>query len=72
MHGDPPRQRRRNAYRIFVGNPEGKRRLITHRHRWDRSDLREIESTGIDWFHLAQDRDQFRALVDTIMSLQMP
>jgi hypothetical protein len=35
-------------------------------------DLREIGGDGIDWIHLAQDRDQWRALVNTVMSLRVP
>jgi hypothetical protein len=35
-------------------------------------DLREIECGGMDWIHLAQDREQWRALVNTAMNLQVP
>jgi hypothetical protein len=51
----------RNAYKILVRRPEGKRSLGRHRHRWEdniRMDLREIGWEGMDWIHLAQDRDQ--------------
>jgi hypothetical protein len=34
--------------------------------------LREIERDGIDWIDLAQDRDQWRALVNTVMKLRVP
>jgi hypothetical protein len=34
--------------------------------------LREIELDGVDWFDLAQDRDQWRALVNTVMNLRVP
>jgi len=50
----------RNAYKILVGKPEGKRPLGRHRHRWEdniRMGLREIGSEGVDWIHLAQDGD---------------
>jgi hypothetical protein len=50
----------RNAYRILVGKPEGKRPLGSPRRRWvDNSqiDLREMGWDGIDWIDLAQDRD---------------
>jgi hypothetical protein len=35
-------------------------------------DLRETGWDGIDWIHLAQDRDQWRALVNTVMKLRVP
>jgi hypothetical protein len=53
----------RNAYRILVGKPEGKRLLGRQRHRWVdniKMDLREIGWDGLDWIDLAQDRDQWR------------
>jgi hypothetical protein len=62
---------KRNAYRILVGNPEGKRPLGRPRRRWDdniRMDLREIRWGGMDWIDLVQDRDQWRALVNTVMN----
>jgi hypothetical protein len=64
----------RNAYRIFVGKPEGKRPLGRRRSRWvDNIQiyLREIGWDGMDWIDLAQDRDQWRALVDTVMNLRV-
>jgi hypothetical protein len=66
---------KRNAYRISVGNPEGKRPLGRPRRRWEdniRMNLREIGWGGMDWIDLAQDRDQWRALVNTIMNLRVP
>jgi hypothetical protein len=51
---------KRNAYRILVGKPEGRRSLGRPRRRWVdniKMDLREIGWGGVDWFHLAQDRD---------------
>jgi hypothetical protein len=51
----------RNAYRILVGNPEGKRPLGRPRRKWVNSiklDLREVGWCGMDWIDLAQDRDQ--------------
>jgi hypothetical protein len=35
-------------------------------------DLREIDWDGVDWIELAQDRDQWRALVNTVMNLRVP
>jgi hypothetical protein len=51
---------KRNAYRILVGELGGKRPLGRPRSRWMnhiKMDLREIGSDGMDWIHLAQDRD---------------
>jgi hypothetical protein len=66
---------KRNAYRILVGKPEGKRPLGRPRLRWVDSikmDLREIEWDGVDWIDLAQERDQWRAVVNTVMNLRVP
>jgi hypothetical protein len=65
---------KRNAYRILVGKPEGKRQLGRPRRRSVdniKIDLREIECDDIDWIDLAQDRDQWRALVNTLMNLRI-
>jgi hypothetical protein len=65
----------RNAYRILVGKPEGKRPLERPRRRWVdniKMNLREIGWHGMDWIDLAQDRDQWRALVNTVMNLRVP
>jgi hypothetical protein len=64
-----------NAYRILMGMPEGKRPLGTPRRRWVdniKMDLREIGWDGMDWIDLAQDMDQWRALVNTVMNLRVP
>jgi hypothetical protein len=69
MHWD-----RRNAYTILVGKPGGKERLGRRRHRWEdniKMDLREIEWSGMDWIDLPQDRDRWRALVNTVMNLRV-
>jgi hypothetical protein len=58
-----------------VGKPEGKRPLGRPRYMWeDRTgiDLREIGWGGMDWIDLAWDRDQWRALVNTVMNLRVP
>jgi hypothetical protein len=68
-------EERRNAYRILVGKPEGIRPLGRSRRRWVdniKMDLREIGGDGIDWIDLIQDRDQWRALVNTVMDLRVP
>jgi hypothetical protein len=69
MHGEE-----RNAYGILMGKPEGKR-LGRPRHRWEdniKMDKREIGWGGMDWIDLAQNRDQWKALVNTVMNLQVP
>jgi hypothetical protein len=56
----------RNAY-ILEGKREGKRPLGRPRYRWEyniQMDLREMGWGGMDWIDLAQDRDQWRALVN--------
>jgi hypothetical protein len=66
---------KKNAYRILVGNPEGKRPLRRTRRRWVdniKMDLREIGWDGMDWNDLAQDWDQRRALVNTVINLWVP
>jgi hypothetical protein len=66
---------KRNACRILVGRPEGKRPLVRPRRRWVDNiimDLREIRWDGVDWIDLAEDRDQWRALVNTVMNLVVP
>jgi hypothetical protein len=65
----------RNAYRILVGKPEVKRPLGSPRRRWVdniKMDLTEIGWDGVDWIELAQDRDHWRALVNTVMNLRVP
>jgi hypothetical protein len=60
----------RVAYNIMVGKAEGKRPFGRSRRRWEENigmDLREIGWESADWMHLAQDRDQWRTLVKTIM-----
>jgi hypothetical protein len=58
-----------------VGKPEGKRPLKRPRRMWvDKiiMNLRDTEWDGMDWIDLAQDRDLWRALVDTVMNLRVP
>jgi hypothetical protein len=66
---------KRNTYRILVGNPEGNKSLGRPRCRWVdniKIDLREIGWDGMDWIDLVQDRDQWRALVNAVVSLRVP
>jgi hypothetical protein len=65
----------RNAYRIFMGKPEGNRQQGRPRRRWVdniKKGLKERVWDGMDWIELAQDRDQWRALVNTVMNLRVP
>jgi hypothetical protein len=67
-------KKKRNAYRILVGNPEGRRPLRSPRHRWEdniKMDLRKIGWGGMDWFNLAQDREQWRAFMNTVKNLRV-
>jgi hypothetical protein len=66
---------KRNACRILVEKPEGKRPFERPSCRWMdniKMDLREIGWSGMYWIDLAQDRDQWRALVNTVMKLWVP
>jgi hypothetical protein len=66
---------KRNTCRVLVGKPEGKRPLGRPRRRGEDNItmyLREIRWGVMDWIDLTQDRDQWRALVDTVMNLQVP
>jgi hypothetical protein len=66
---------KRNAYRILVGNPEGKRPLGRPRRAWVdniKMNFGEIGWDGVDWIDMAQDRDQWRVLVNTILNLRVP
>jgi hypothetical protein len=68
------RRMRWAACRISVGKPEGKRPLGRHGHSWEediKMDLKDIGWDGMDWIELAQDKDQWRALVNTIMNLRV-
>jgi hypothetical protein len=63
-----------NAYRILTGKPEGERPLVRLRRKWAyniKMDQREL-GWVIDWIYLAQDRDQGRVLVNTLMDLRVP
>jgi hypothetical protein len=62
---------KRNAYRILVG----KGPLRRPRRGWVdniKMDLREIGWGDMDWIDLAQDRDQWRALMNTVMNVRVP
>ena len=64
----------RGVHRVLVGKPEGKKPLGRPRRRWEdniKMDPREVGGGG-DWMELAQNRDRWRALVNTVMNLRVP
>jgi hypothetical protein len=66
---------RGNAHSILVGNSEGRRPLGKPRRRWVdniKMDFREIGWSGMNWIDLNQDRDQWRALANTVMNFRVP
>jgi hypothetical protein len=67
--------KKRGAYRVLVGKPEGKRPLGRHRHRWEdniKMDLQELECGDMDWINLAQDKNSWQAIVNAVMNLRVP
>jgi hypothetical protein len=57
-----------------VGKTEGKGPLGRPRHRWldnIKMDLREIGWGSMDWIDLAEDRDQWRAVVNMVLNLRV-
>jgi hypothetical protein len=66
---------RRNAYRLLVGKPQGKRSLGRPSRRWVgsiRMVLREVGWGDVDWIGLARGRDRWRALVNSVLNLRVP
>jgi hypothetical protein len=64
----------RNVYRVLVGKPEGKIPLERPRRRWEdgiKMDLMDIGWGVVEWIHLAQDRDRWRAVVNAVMNLRV-
>jgi hypothetical protein len=66
---------KRNAYRLLVGKPEGRRPLGRPRRRWVnniRMDLGEMGWGVVDWICLAKDRNRWRAVVNSVLNLRVP
>jgi hypothetical protein len=66
---------KRNVYKVLVGKPEGERPLGMRRRSWEdnmKMDLRETGCGTMDWIDLVQDRDQWRALLNTVMNFRVP
>jgi len=65
----------REAYRVLVGKPEGKRPLGRPRRRRVDNIMMDVQEVGcgyMDWIGLAQDRDRRRTLVSAVMNLRVP
>jgi hypothetical protein len=65
---------KRNTYRLLVGKPEGNRPLGRPRRRWVdniRMDLGEVGWVDVDWIGLAQDRNRWRGLVNSVLNLRV-
>jgi hypothetical protein len=68
-------EEKRNAYRLLVGKPEGKRPLGRPRRKWVdniRMDLGEVRWDDVDWIGLAKARNRWRALVNLVLNLCVP
>jgi len=66
---------KRGVYRVLVGKPEGKRPLGRPRHKWEdniKMDLQEVRCGGMDWNHVVQDRDRWRARGNVLTNLWFP
>jgi hypothetical protein len=66
---------KRSSYRLLVGKPERKRQLGRPRRRWVdniRMDLGEVGWGDVDWIGMAQDRNSWRALVNSVLNLRVP
>jgi len=62
----------RNAYRILVVIPKGRRPLGRPKSIREDSIRIDVRWEGVDWIHLAQDRDQWRTFVGTVMNHRFP
>jgi hypothetical protein len=69
------RGEKRNAYRLLVGKPEGKRPLGRPRRKWVdniRMGLGKVGWGDVDWIGLAKDRNRWRGLVNSVLNLRVP
>jgi hypothetical protein len=72
--GTHRRGEERNVYRVLMGKPEGQRPLGRPRRRWEDGIIMDLKDTGwgsVDWIQLAQDRDRWLAVVNTVMNLRV-
>jgi hypothetical protein len=68
-------EERKNAYRLLVAKPEGKKPLGRRRRRWANNIkiyLGEVGWGDVDWIGLAKDRNRWRALVNLVLNLRVP
>jgi hypothetical protein len=67
--------KRENAYTVLVGKPEAKIQLGRPMFQWEdntKMELKEIGLKGMDWIHVADDSDKWRAIVNLVMNLRAP
>ena len=65
----------RGVYRVLVGKSEGNRPMGRPRPRWEdniKMDFQEVGGSCGDWMELVQDRERWRALVNTVRNLRVP
>jgi hypothetical protein len=67
-------EKKGTACRILVGKPEGRRSLGRCTRRWEDNIKKDFGDSlgGMNWIDLVQNRDQWRALVNTVMNLRVP